>query len=132
MLAIDKTNWNGVGVLKGPLEIVIMNDFLYRERPQTVIELGSFTGGCALWMADTLKCFGVKSHIYSIDYNFDNLHKRTEHRDDITFIQGDLREIEKILPEKMLKVCDYDCPSSTRAVSQPSTQSWCRPIHQTS
>lgn len=91
--------------MKGPFEIVIFNDFFIREKPATVIELGSYSGGCALWMADTLKCFGVKSHVYSVDYNFDNLDDLAKSSPDITFIKGDLKNIENVFPEKMLKVC---------------------------
>ncbi|CAB3985265.1 rhamnosyl O-methyltransferase-like [Paramuricea clavata] len=99
-----QTNWNGVEVLKSSLDLITMQDLFGREKPATVIEFGSYTGGCALWYADLLKCFGVKSHVYSIDISLDCLHKTAKMREDITFIKADVtKDMEKVFPEKMLK-----------------------------
>ena len=91
-------------MLKNPLEFIILQELFYQERPKTVIELGSYTGGCAVWFADVLKCFGIKSRVYSVDIALENINKRALERDDITFIQGDLKNIEDLFPETMLKV----------------------------
>jgi cephalosporin hydroxylase len=94
-----------VEVMKSPLDLITLQDLFGREKPATVIEFGSYTGGCALWYADVLKCFGIKSHVYSIDISLDCLHKTAKMREDITFIKADVtKDMEKIFPEKMLKV----------------------------
>ncbi len=91
--------------MKSPLDLVTLQDVFCREKPATVIELGSYSGGCALWFADMLKCFGTKYHVYSVDISFDCLHEKVKKREDITFIKGDLaKEVQKIFPERMLKV----------------------------
>ncbi|XP_028404525.1 uncharacterized protein LOC114527111 isoform X1 [Dendronephthya gigantea] len=98
------TIWNGVEVMKSAVDLVTLQDLLGREKPATVIEFGSYAGGCALWYADTLKCFGVKSHVYSLDITSECLHETVKKRDDITFITADVsKDVEKVLPEKMLK-----------------------------
>jgi hypothetical protein len=56
-----------------------------------------------------LKCFGVKSKVYSVDISFDCLHETTKKREDITFMKADAsKEMEKIFPEKMLKVFSFN------------------------
>lgn len=92
--------------MKNPLDLVALQDFMSRVKPTTVIEIGSFAGGCALWYADMLKCFGIKSHVYSVDISLSCVHELAKKRhDDITFLKADVtKEMEKIFPEEMLKV----------------------------
>ena len=92
-------------VLKTSVDLITLQDLICREKPATIIEFGSYSGGCALWFADLVKCFGIHSHIYSVDISFGCLHEKVKKREDITFIKADLlKEMEKAFPEKMLKV----------------------------
>mgnify|MGYP002803382480 FL=1 len=99
-----QTTWNGVEVMKSPLDLITMQDLFSSLKPATVIEFGSYSGGSALWFADMVKCFGIKSNVYSVDISFDCLHETAKKREDITFIKADVtKEMDKIFPEKMLK-----------------------------
>ena len=92
-------------VLKSSFDLITLQDLLFREKPATIIEFGSYTGGSALWCADVLKSFGTKSHIYSVDISHDCLHETAKKREDITFFISDVtKDMEKTFPEKMLKV----------------------------
>ena len=73
-------------------------------KPATVIELGAYTGGMAIWMADTLKLLDVPCHIYSMDIDLSLLEDRVKEikPDNVTFLQGDSYDIAKTFtPEFM-------------------------------
>lgn len=53
----------GTIVMKSPNDQAIMKELFAIQRPATVIELGTFTGGSAVWMADTLRLEGVNCSI---------------------------------------------------------------------
>ena len=94
--------------MKSPLDLITMQDLFSNLKPATVFEFGSYSGGSALWFADMLKCFSVKSNVYSVDISFDCLHETAKKREDITFIKADVtKEMDKIFPEKMLKVFSF-------------------------
>ena len=55
--------------MKTPQDHVIINELLAHVKPATVIELGTVTGGNAVWIADTMKMEGVTCSVYSMDIN---------------------------------------------------------------
>ena len=61
-------------------------------------------GGSALWTADMLKMFGIKSRVLSMDIDLSLLDPVAKEYPDVTFIEGDSDDIEKYFPEKLLKV----------------------------
>jgi cephalosporin hydroxylase len=61
--------YKGISCQKNPFDLALYLKLLYEEKPRTIIEIGSFSGGSALWLADTLRRYNVKSHIYSVDLN---------------------------------------------------------------
>ena len=85
--------YKGVTMIKNPFDLAIYSTLLWESRPRTIIEIGSFSGGSALWLADQLRAYNIKGHIYSLDI------KKIEVSDpDVTFIQGDARDPEGHLP----------------------------------
>ncbi len=68
----------GCSILKGADDMVIFQELFWRLRPATVIELGKFTGGSAVWMADMLRLMEVDSTIYSMDIELSNLEGRVK------------------------------------------------------
>jgi cephalosporin hydroxylase len=61
-------HWRGVHNIKDPFEVTLYPLLLWELRPKTIIEIGSFRGGSALWMADQLQAMGIDCHIYSFDH----------------------------------------------------------------
>ena len=106
--AASKGRWlplyRGCDVLKSPEDLVIRHQLFWYLKPATVIELGAYTGGMAIWMADTLKLLDVPCHIYSMDIDLSILEDRVKELkpDNVTFLQGDSYDIAKTFtPEFM-------------------------------
>ena len=90
--------------MKDPLDMVIYQQVLWHEKPSTIIEIGAYTGGTAVWMADTMRLFGHKCHIYSVEYDMKVIDPRSKADKDVTFIEGDATKIAEALPSTMLEV----------------------------
>ncbi len=99
------TYWKGINLMKDSLDLTIYQQLLWYEKPKTVIELGAYTGACAVWMADTCRSYGCECHIYSVDINIDMVDEKAKQDPNITFIGGDSNSIEKALPPETIKVC---------------------------
>jgi cephalosporin hydroxylase len=100
------TFWQGIPVLKCPLDLWIYQELLWQLRPQLVVELGTWAGGTAHFIADNMDLYGAdeRSHVVSVDIlddealtphvatyapraNFDVRIRPVHHR--ITYIHGD-------------------------------------------
>jgi len=100
--------WRGAVFLKYPLDYCIYQLMLQEIKPATIIEIGTFNGGGALWLADTAKAHGINTHVYTMDNDLSYLQTIVHERDDITVIKGDCYEIERTLTDDMLKVNDIN------------------------
>lgn len=93
-----KYSWKGISMLKNPFDYALYPLLLWNIKPRTIIEVGSFGGGSAVWLADTLHTFEIDCHIYSVDINKVN---NISHPD-VTFLEGDQRNLENVFtPEFM-------------------------------
>lgn len=101
------TSWRGVPLMKDCFDLIITQQLLWDLKPQTVIELGAYKGGSALWTADIVKALGFKSRIISVDINLSMLCPLARECSDVTYIEGDVSEIEKCLPEELLKTLPH-------------------------
>ncbi len=70
-----------------------------------MIEIGTFTGGTALWISDTMKVEDIPCSIFTMDINTSVLDKRVKEYkpENITFMQGDSNEIANIFTADFLK-----------------------------
>ncbi|NEP51770.1 MAG: cephalosporin hydroxylase [Moorea sp. SIO3C2] len=102
-----KQHWKEIPIWKSALEMVIYPMLLYELRPKVVIEIGAFTGGSAVWIADHLQMFEIPCQIYSVDINLAFLDKKSQQDDRITFIEGDVNKIEELFSAKMLSELDH-------------------------
>ena len=94
----------GCPLLKTADDMVIFQQLLWHLRPPTVIELGTFTGGSAIWMADMLHMMGVETQIYSMDIDLSLIEEPVKKLkpENVTFLQGDSNAIEKTLTKEFL------------------------------
>ena len=61
--------YRGISTLKCPFDLAIYSRLIWDLRPGSIIEFGSHRGGSALWLADTVRAFGLPTQIYSFDLN---------------------------------------------------------------
>ena len=97
--------YRGFDICKSPVDYVLYHQLFDMVKPKTVIELGTLSGGMAIWIADTLGLLGVESHIYSMDLDPSNRSEIVNKLkpENVTFLQGDSYEIEKTFTDEFLK-----------------------------
>src|SRR5215470_6393876 len=89
-----KYSYRGIPMLKNPFEVALYQVLLWHAKPRTIIEIGSYLGASALWMADLMRSFGLAGRVLSIDINPPDAGSE---RDDIHFIAGDARRLRETL-----------------------------------
>lgn len=90
-------HWKGVRSLKDPWDLVLYQMLLWELRPATIVELGSFEGGTAIWLADVARAYGITTSIVSIDI------VRPDHDyPDVRFVRGDLSRPRAVLSHHRL------------------------------
>ena len=62
------STYRGCTIIKSPEDFPLYHMFFSHLKPHTVIELGTYGGGSAIWMADQLKLLDVPAHIYSMPW----------------------------------------------------------------
>ena len=82
--------WKEQTIYKTTFDLTIYSMLLQEVRPEVIIELGSGSGGSAIWLADTAAAIGLDTHIYSFDIN-----KPLIKHDKVTFIEEDLTKINQ-------------------------------------
>lgn len=82
----------------------ILNEVFWYLRPATIIELGTYCGGNAIWMADKLRVLEIDCRIYSMDINPSLIEPRAKEIKpaNVTFLEGDNYKIEKTFPSSFL------------------------------
>ena len=90
--------YRGLPCQKNPFDIALYLKLLHEVQPRTIIEIGSFRGGSALFFSDTLDRYGIEGQIYSID-----MHPPSENLgSNITFLTGNALELEQSLSVEFL------------------------------
>ena len=83
-------------LLKNPFDLALYPTLLWKLKPLSIIEIGSKSGGSALWMGDLLSNFGIDGHVYSLDI----VKVDTVSHPRVTFLEADGRALgETLLPE---------------------------------
>jgi cephalosporin hydroxylase len=79
----------GTPLLKNPFDLAIYSQLLWALKPRTIVEIGSKSGGSAIWFAHQLDVFQREFRIFSIDLIKveDVAHPR------VTFLQGDANDL---------------------------------------
>ena len=82
--------WKEIPIYKTVFDLAIYPMMLQEIKPDIIIELGSGSGGSAIWLADTAAALGINTHIYSFDIN-----KPEIKHDNVTFIKQNLNKINQ-------------------------------------
>ncbi len=90
--------YRSIPMSKNAFDLALYPMLLWAVKPRTIIEVGSFYGGSALWMADMVQAWGLDTHTYSVDIN----KVYTARHDKVTFIQGNGRDLGSVFTEPFL------------------------------
>jgi cephalosporin hydroxylase len=83
--------YKGIKCNKNPFDLSIYSKLIGDIKPKTIVEVGSASGGSAIWFADQLRNFNINGRIYSID-----IKPPTGVSDPIvTFLRGDIYHLEE-------------------------------------
>src|SRR5438128_1683758 len=85
--------YRGIPLQKNPFDLALYSLLLDRVRPRTLIEIGSYQGGSALWFADQAHHLGAGLEIFSIDLEV----PANASSPSIHFLQGDARNLGETL-----------------------------------
>lgn len=91
--------YRDITMQKHPVEIALYMRLIWEVKPQTIIEIGSLSGGAAVWMADTLNNFGIDGKVFSVDLTPPS---PAYMPDNVSFIQGDANDLASALSPDFL------------------------------
>ena len=97
--------YRGFDICKCPVDYALYHQLFEIVKPKTVIELGTLSGGMAIWIADTLHLLGVTSNVYSMDIDPTNRSDLVNQLkpENVTFLTGDSHQIEKTFTDEFMK-----------------------------
>lgn len=59
--------YKGVPLIKNPFDFAIYPMLIWELKPRVILEIGSASGGSALWLADLLRTFNIAGSVHSFD-----------------------------------------------------------------
>jgi len=65
--------WKGLTLMKDPMTLSIYMMMIQDLKPKTILEFGTYDGGSALWMEDTIKSLSFDCNIHTFDINQDRV-----------------------------------------------------------
>lgn len=89
---LGQTYWMGVQTIKCPLDLWVYQEIIAAQRPDVIIETGTYAGGSALFLAQMCDLVG-NGRILTIDVKADK--KRPRHPR-IHYIQGDSTDLATV------------------------------------
>ncbi|MGB3236970.1 MAG: CmcI family methyltransferase [Geitlerinemataceae cyanobacterium] len=99
--------WKGIVLPKGVTEMALYPMLLYELQPKTIIEIGAFNGGGAIWLADCLEIFGIEGRVHSVDIDLSMLDEKAKADSRVDFIQGDCNDISAAFPVDLLSALPH-------------------------
>jgi cephalosporin hydroxylase len=97
--SLHNYQYRGIEMLKNPFDMALYTRLIWELKPRTIFEIGSKSGGSALWMGDLLNNFGIDGHILSLDIvRVDQVsHPR------VSFLEGNGRKLGEALDPEMME-----------------------------
>ena len=91
-------SYKGRKLLLSPFDMANFLQLLEDLRPGCVIEVGSYDGGRALWLADSMAALGLAPKVITIDI----APPKGIDQEGVTVLAGDARELGLVLPPEMV------------------------------
>jgi len=90
--------YRGLPLLKNPFDLALYSLLLDRVKPRTLIEIGSYEGGSALWFGDRVP--GMRVLSIDLEPPVDVSQSL------IRFFRGDARQLDKVLTTDVMRSLD--------------------------
>ena len=97
--SLHNYQYRGVPLLKNPFDLALYPTLLWKLKPLSIIEIGSKSGGSALWLGDLLNSFGIDGHVYSLDI----VKVEAVSHPRVTFLEADGRALGETLSPEFLQ-----------------------------
>ena len=107
----------GVSCIKNPIDLMILGRLLWDVKPRTIIEVGSWAGGSALWMRDQMRSYGVDCVVRSVDVKVPSLRDQ----ENLHFYLGDGRDLGATFSDEFMGQCPHPLFVIDDADHQPET-----------
>ncbi len=92
-------SYKGIKTLKCPFDLSIYQDIIWKLKPATILEFGTFKGGSAVWLADLLASYDLSdTKLITLDIN--QPHQLNDDR--FEFRRCDVRDIATALPDEFM------------------------------
>lgn len=92
-LGVMNYKYKGVSCLKSPIDLAIYMMLIYDLRPGTIVEIGSFHGGAALFYADLAAAYGLETDVITVDFRAIQGRPDADLDQRIEFIQADAADL---------------------------------------
>ncbi len=86
--------YKGRPMLKDPFDLALYALLIERQRPRTVIEIGTYQAGATTWLADQLGIHGIEGMVHSVDVVPVDLPPAPR----IRLLTGNARELGAVFP----------------------------------
>ncbi len=100
--------WKGLTLMKDPMTLSIYMMMIQEIKPKTILEFGTYDGGSALWMNDTVKSLGYDCDIHTFDINEDRVRLPKDCK--VNFHKLDNRKINTFLSQRRALFEDLKSP----------------------
>jgi cephalosporin hydroxylase len=94
-------SYKGRACWKSPFDLALYVRLVEQVRPGTIVEVGSFHGGSALWFAAQSRALGLDTQIISLDINPVDCDVDAN----VRFIQGDIHRLDESELPSILTTC---------------------------
>lgn len=91
-------SWKGKPMMRTVWDFALSAIMVQEIKPQTIIELGTASGGSAIWYADLQRLHALTPRVITVD-----IHPPALHYEGITFLKGDSNAIEEALSLALLR-----------------------------
>lgn len=99
--------WKGTLLAKSMMEITLYPMLLHELQPKTIIEIGTFNGGSAVWLADVMQMLGTETRIYSMDIDLSMVDEKVKNDPRIKLLHGDCHHIESTFTPEFLSTLPH-------------------------
>ena len=69
----NHSKWKGLTLMKDPMSLNVYMMLIQELKPKTILEFGTYDGGSALWIEDTIKSLCLDCDIHTFDINQDRV-----------------------------------------------------------
>lgn len=91
--------YRGVPLLKNPFDLALYTMLLEAARPRTLVEIGSYKGGSAMWFADQAGLLGLGLRVVSVDLETPTCAAGPS----VSFLRGDAEDLAAVLTPPLME-----------------------------